>query len=270
MTTTTTPSAVAAPAPPADHDHPLLKKKMWVKERLIVNHTTSHKNGGAEAAHIERLTRASKACALQCADLEERRTLLGATGPGCVQGIMPVVWLRDALRANTRRALVMAHALEHAKHAPQPEPCRESDDDEVAGAREDAWEVHHAARRAAQARSLRLLRHLRADALREEMPHMHVLRRAAFALVGLNACLRSDAEAVRRGAEARGYHVALERRRRRTATSPTSAHWRARPSRASPTSCAPRRSTYSRPRGASFGIAAVLLLLLLRPPRRRV
>jgi len=106
----------------------------------------------------------------------------------------------------------MERALELARHAPQPEPCRESDDAEVAGAREDAWEVHHAARKASKTSGLLLMRQLRADALREALPRMHALRSAARALVAINARLRSDAEALRNGAEGRGYHVALERR----------------------------------------------------------
>ena len=120
-------------------------------ERLIVDHTTGampEARAKKEAARVERLMRASKACALEGADLREERERI-SSGPGCVQGIP--VWLRDALRANTRRALVMERALELARgRAPQPEPCRDSDDDEVAGAREDAWEVHYAARKASK------------------------------------------------------------------------------------------------------------------------
>jgi hypothetical protein len=124
---------------------------------------------------------------------------------------MPVP-LRNRLRANARRALLLKHALKHAKHAPKPEAARLFEDDEVEGARQDAWDVYYAVSSERQQRSHRIMRYLRSEALREAKPHMHALRAAAHALVRINERLQSDAEAVRRGAAARGYHVALERR----------------------------------------------------------
>jgi hypothetical protein len=195
-------------------------KRVMVKGRLIVRDDDDHdhdkkKNGDdggennkkkkrerMEAARIAPLARAAKACALESAELLEARK----------KSIMMPVPLRNRLRAIARRALLLKHALKHAKHAPKPESARVSDDDEVEGARQDAWDAYYAARGERQQRSLRIMRYLRSEALREAKPHMHALRAAAHALVRINERLQSDAEAIRRGAGARGYHVALERR----------------------------------------------------------